>query len=87
MRLAMRVLVALTLPVVTFAWVIRLAVAPIPPECGELQLLDRFRPDVGCVPSAIEIAAVGLIVLAIAAVGYAVFRPPDRGATPSRRST
>jgi hypothetical protein len=74
MRIAMRVLVLISLPVVAFAWIGPATRAAFVPECGELRLLASVAPVPSCVRSPIEMAALCLTLIAIAAAGYAMFR-------------
>jgi hypothetical protein len=78
MRLALRVLVLIALPVVAFSWIGPSIHAASVPECGQLRLAASVAPEPSCVPSAIEVTAVCLMLIAIAAAGYAVFRPSAR---------
>ena len=75
----MRVLVLIALPMVAFGWIgpSSSRAAPVR-ECGELRLLSSVAPVPSCVPSAIEMAVVCLALMAIVAVGYAIFRPSVR---------
>jgi hypothetical protein len=75
MRLGMRVLVVVVVPVVAFSWLEPAVRAASIPYCGQPELLDSFpHSPVSCLPTPFEAAAFSLALLMFSAAAVGVVR-------------